>query len=192
MIIGDISFHKLSQISENDTIDILERQYAVTDGISDRPVLVTGGILSCIGILFYDKEKKSAGLAHLQDYRFLEYTIAKLTNDLKRKSCKNLQGYLIRQEIPQNLNDIVRVERSLIEKGLIKSDFVFIKSGYCIFDTRTGLFYNKRGLTLTGNRPYDKTRYSINNGVMEINHDPMSDCLQRDRNIIIKILDKLI
>jgi len=146
------------QISVDNTVFVLEREYAITNANNGRPVLMTAGILRCNGILFYDSSKKLGSLIHLLNPERFVQTTNEVLDHMKRYDGRRFQGYIVRctedQTIEQQLKE---TEGRLFEEGLLIKPFELFPEQTVVFDTRDGQFSKRpSGLYLPSieDRPY--------------------------------------
>ncbi|MBI3034500.1 hypothetical protein HYY72_05065 [Candidatus Woesearchaeota archaeon] len=174
------------QISIDNAVFILDREYGITHADDERPVLTTEDILGfletgCTGILFYDPDIRLGSLTHLYHNDRFSETVEEVLRHMTVYGSRRHRGHIIRpSENPKIRDPLLETQRSLLESGKLVSPFELFPEQAVVFDTRDGRFSKRpSGLYFPSieSRPYGN-RIIREGNVVYTNPAPMSCCYE--------------
>src|SRR5579872_5232496 len=122
------------------TVFVMQQEYAVTDEKSDQPILTTGGAGSCIILALYDQKNKIAILAHIDNS--CTHSVASLLKDI---SIEHTVAHLAGSDIEKDCLKVIEI----LEKNKIKiinadivNDPTISEPASLAIDARTGDIYS--------------------------------------------------
>jgi len=142
-------FSENSHIITENTVFILENEYAITHVHDKKHILLTDGIsgyeeMCCIGTLLYDPFSTVGSLVHLLDNEKFSSTVDEVIKHMKIYGGRRFVGFIVRlTENPLIKNQIQETQEKLLKNRTLIKPFSQIEEQTVVFDTKDAKFYKR-------------------------------------------------
>ncbi|MBW3011910.1 hypothetical protein KY311_01890 [Candidatus Woesearchaeota archaeon] len=129
--------------SIDDILVIQANEWAVTDASQKRPLIGTGGIVTCLAVVGYDPNAKEGFMVHFKGQSNVPFTLYDLQDELKGEyEMRIIGGTLHEQKLRADY--IVRMFEEKLKGSFVEKDLLGKKVRSIVLDTRNGKLYRCR------------------------------------------------